>query len=142
MAEEAKELSDIYTITIDGQEREIKATYGLLQKVCMRFNNFDQVIHLADDFTVLSDIANEFLAERDEKGRRLDPDRDYTINLDIEEGNKFNDWMVAHIIDFFISRSRALPQTNKQLQRLVDILEEQAKQVQTLAKESKQPSNG
>lgn len=142
MAEEAKELSDIYTITIDGQEREIKATYGLLQKVCMKFNNFDQVIHLADDFTVLSDVANEFLAERDEKGRRLDPDRDYTINLDIEEGNKFNDWMVAHIIDFFISRSRALPQTNKQLQRLVDILEEQSKQLQTIDKESKQPSNG
>lgn len=142
MAEETEELSDIYRITIDGQEREIKATYGLLQKVCTRFNNFDQVIHLADDFTVLTDIANEFLAERNDKGLRVDPERDYTIDLDVEEGNKFNDWMVAHIIDFFISRSQALPQTNKQLKRLAEILEEQAKQLQTIDSESKQPSNG
>lgn len=142
MAEETEELSDIYRITIDGQEREIKATYGLLQKVCTRFNNFDQVIHLADDFTVLTDIANEFLAERNDKGLRVDPERDYTIDLDVEEGNKFNDWMVAHIIDFFISRSQALPQTNKQLKRLAEILEDQAKQLQTIDSESKQPSNG
>lgn len=138
----ANELSDTYTVVIDGKEREIKVSYGLLQRVCTRFDNLDTVVHLSNDFVMLSEIMNEFLAERDDKGVKLEPSRDYTMAMDMDEGNKFTDWMVAHIIDFFISRSQALPQTNKQLERLVKILEERAKETATNDTESTQQSNG
>lgn len=138
----ANELNDTYTVVIDGKERDIKVSYGLLQSVCTRFNNLDTVVHLSNDFVMLSEIMNEFLAERNEKGVKIDPSRDYTMSLDMDEGNKFTDWMVAHIIDFFISRSQALPQTNKQLERLVKILEERAKETATNDTESTQQSNG
>ena len=135
-----EKLEDTFVLRfLDGTEKTIKANYGILQKIYSKFSNLEQLQQITYDFALLSEISNEFIAERDENGNKTEPDKDYLFNLDLEEGSRFNDWVSAHIINFFISRSQAQPLTNKQIGRLADLLQKAAEEAKEVSKKSKQP---
>lgn len=122
--------------------REIKMSYGLLQKLASRFNDLGQVENLSLDSNLQNDLINEVLAERDDHGLPKDPGKDYSLELSISEGEKLMNWISEHIIDFFISRLQAQTEAAKQLQPLVEKLQETVAQVQEANNQSKPQSDG
>ena len=122
--------------------REIKMTYGLLQRLASRFNDLGQVENVSLDANLQNDLINEVLAERDENGARELPDKDYSLELSIQDGEKLMDWISGHIIDFFISRLRAQTKAAKQLQPLVEDLQKTITEVQEANNQSKPQLSG
>lgn len=122
--------------------REIKMTYGLLQRLASRFSDLGQVENLSLDSNLQNDLINEVLAERDENGHIKNPDKDYSLDLPLSEGEKIMNWISEHIIDFFISRLQAQTEAAKQLQPLVEELKKTVAEVQEANKQSKPQSSG
>lgn len=133
-------MEDIYTIKQTG--RQIKMTYGLLQKLASRFNDLGQVENLSLDYNLQNDLINEVLAERDENGQREIPLKDYSLELSLDEGKALMDWISGHIIDFFISQLQAQTKAAEKLQPLVEELQKTIAEVEKANKQSKPRSDG
>jgi hypothetical protein len=131
--ESAEALSDTYNITVEGKEREIKMTYGLLQKLCGKFTTVGQIQNLDMDFDLQNYMINELLDERDGNGVRLNPGKDYSFALSIEEGEKLTAWVSEHVANFFILRLENQTKSQKQLEKLIGDL---VKKAQALENES------
>lgn len=140
--EKTDKTPDTIRITYDGKDREIRMTYGLQQLLCSRVSSLEAVENMHLDAGLQALLMNEVLAERDEKGKVVDPDKQYAMFLGVEEGEKLMDWIAGHLVDFFISRSRA---QQKATDKVMDLIAEMSKTleiVQEKGKELKPVSNG
>jgi hypothetical protein len=124
---EKVELSDTYYIKLDGVDREVKMTYGLLQKLCSKFTTVGQIQNLDTDFDLQNYMINELLDERDGNSTRLNPEKNYAYGLSVDEGEKLTVWISEHVANFFISRLENQTKAQKQLEDLIEKMLEKTK---------------
>lgn len=105
------------TITVDGEEREIKMTYGLQDKLISLVRDTNEIGNIFVDPEVRNNILAEMLATRGRGGKiegvRKDAE-DYEISL--EDIDALLSWATDVVTDFFIralaiiERKLVLPQ--------------------------------
>jgi hypothetical protein len=118
------------TYILEGK-RTIKMTYGLIQNLANYFKNLEQVENMSIDTSLQNILINEVLAERDENGQRTEPLKNYALDLSIAEGEKLMEWIMGHVLDFFISQLRA---QTKAVERMKPLMEEIKKTVEEVQK--------
>lgn len=118
------------TYNLEGK-RTIKMTYGLIQNLANYFKNLEQVENMSIDTSLQNILINEVLAERDENGQRTEPLKNYALDLSIAEGEKLMEWIMGHVLDFFISQLRA---QTKAVERMKPLMEEMKRTVEEVQK--------
>lgn len=132
-----EKLSDIYNIKIGDTERTVKMSFGMAQKIAGLFTDTAQMENFDTDFGMQIRIMNELLAERDENGSRTKPMKDYTLDLDKDEGEKLLEWASKHIMNFFTLRLEAQIQALEKMRPLLEELQKANQEVATASNESK-----
>lgn len=107
------------TVTVDGQERELKMTYGLQDKLISLVRDTNEIANIFVEPEVRNNILAELLAERTAGGRivgeRKEAD-EYEISL--EDIDALLSWATDVVTSFFvraleiIERKLTLPAAN------------------------------
>lgn len=140
--ENIEKTPDTIHVTYDGKDKEIRMTYGLQQLLCSRVSSLEAVENMYLDATLQTVLMNDVLAERDEKGNVVEENKQWAMWLNVEDGERLMDWITGHLVDFFISRSRA---QQKATGKVMDLIKEMSKTleiVQEKGKELKPASSG
>lgn len=140
--ENIEKTPDTIHVTYDGKDKEIRMTYGLQQLLCSRVSSLEAVENMYLDATLQTVLMNDVLAERDEKGNVVEENKQWAMWLNVEDGERLMDWISGHLVDFFISRSRA---QQKATGKVMDLIKEMSKTleiVQEKGKELKPASSG
>lgn len=114
----------------EGVERvgkKLVMSYGLVQTLAGFFRDLDQVGNLSLDYTLQTQLLNEVLDDRDEKGNRKNPDKNFAYDLSLDEGKRVNEWVGAHISDFFLSGLQKQVEAIEELSQVIGKLKETEK---------------
>ena len=133
---------DTIYVTYDGKDKEIRMTYGLQQLLCSRVSSLEAVENMYLDATLQTVLMNDVLAERDEKGNAVEEGKQWAMWLNVEDGEKLMDWISGHLVDFFISRSRAQQKATGKVMDLISEMSKTLEIVQEKGKELKPASSG
>lgn len=91
------------TVTVDGEEREIKMTYGLQDKLITLVRDTSEIGNIFIDPEVRNNVLAELLAKRG-KGGKIEGERkdaeDYEISL--EDIDALLSWATDIVTHFFI----------------------------------------
>lgn len=137
MQNENEKLSDFIDVTdLEGNTDRVKMTWGMLNLLTSYFTDMGQIEQVNLDSHLQSTLINELVAERDENGKRINPEKNYALNMSIEEGKRVSDWMLGHLANFFISQLQAQIEASKKLQPVVEEM------IKANQKESKRGSTG
>ena len=140
--ENTEKTSDIIHVTYDGKDKEIRMTYGLQQLLCSRVSSLEAVENMYLDATLQTVLMNDVLAERDEKGNVVEEGKQWAMWLNVEDGERLMDWISGHLVDFFISRSRAQQKATGKVMDLISEMSKTLEIVQEKGKELKPASSG
>lgn len=132
-------LSDVLNVTVGGDTRAIKMTWGMLTLLSSYFTDMGQIENLNLDSGLQNTLINELVAERDEDGVRINSHKNYALDMTMEEGKRVSRWMMEHLSNFFISQLQEQIEATKKLQPVV---EEIIKANQATETKSKRASTG
>lgn len=114
---EPKKAAPSLTVTVDGEVREIKMTYGLQDKLISLVRDTNEIGNIFVDPKVRNDILAEMLATRTAGGKIVGERKDaeeYEISL--SDVDNLLSWATDVVTDFFIraleiiERKLVLPQ--------------------------------
>lgn len=132
-------LSDVLNVTVGGDTRAVKMTWGMLTLLSSYFTDMGQIENLNLDSGLQNTLINELVAERDEDGVRINSHKNYALDMTMEEGKRVSRWMMEHLSNFFISQLQEQIEATKKLQPVV---EEIIKANQATETKSKRASTG
>lgn len=98
-----KKTAPALTVTVDGEEREIKMTYGLQDKLISLVRDTNEIGNIFVDPETRNGILAEMLAERTPGGKIVGTRKDaeeYEISL--EDIDNLLSWATDVVTDFFI----------------------------------------
>lgn len=109
-----KELSPYKSINVDGEEREIFMSFGLLDTLCRIIGDPSNVAQVHVNFELREQVLKETLAERKKSGKlvkHVDVDE---LDISIEDVEDLISWASEHVLVFFIrSLSKVAEMTRK-----------------------------
>ena len=94
--------NNIFTIKVDGKERDIKMTFGLLNTLCRRVGDIDGASQMTIDQVLRDVVLVELLSDRDKNGKIIAEVDIDTLDLDLDELINLLDWAGEHVLDFFL----------------------------------------
>lgn len=116
------EVKDKLTITINGEPKTIKMTFGLKNTLARVMGDITAIAELAIDADLRDAVIYETLAERDEEGNIVKKPNLFYLDISSEEIIDLLDWVGGHVLDFLLetaTRSKAtLMQNEKKLKAL------------------------
>ena len=93
---------DLFNITVNGDEHEIKMTFGLLNNLCRKVGDIEAAAVIALDTNLRDAILIELLSKRDSKGKILEPIDLDSLEADPDSIIDLIDWAGTHVLDFFL----------------------------------------
>lgn len=116
-----------YTLkTIDGSEKDIFMSFGLMNAITRVVGNVDNVASLVNDHDARDQILVELLSERTKGGKVVNKAVLDEIDLDYNEVLSLLTWAQEHMVDFFmksLTGVKNLVEANKEkIQDLVSFL--------------------
>ena len=103
------------SISINGEDREFKMYYGLLNELMTTVRDLNDI----SLFFVNQEIRNEalvaILSVRDKNGKKIETIDPEGIDVDFEDLEKLLVWATSHVTAFFI---RNLVQLTQQIQKI------------------------
>lgn len=106
---------DLFNITVNGDEHEIKMTFGLLNNLCRKVGDIEAAAVIALDTNLRDAILIELLSKRDSKGKILEPIDLDSLEADPDSIIDLIDWAGTHVLDFFLKgleRTKKLQEAN------------------------------
>lgn len=97
-------MSDKLTITVNGEEREIFMSFGLLNHLCNVIGTVENVPLISMDAELRNVILPLTLAERSKSGKLINkelPEVD-DFEISVSDGEKLLEWVTDHAGNFFI----------------------------------------
>lgn len=95
-------MANIFTIKIDGKERDIKMSFGLLNTICKLVGDLDGATQLMIDQTLQQAVLVELLSDRDAKGKITGEVSLDEIDVDPSDVLDLLAWAGNHTLDFFL----------------------------------------
>ena len=92
----------LHKITIGGEQKEIKMSYGLLNELCQLAGDIDVALTFALNNDIRNEVLLAILSERDERGKVTSAPNLFYLDADHDEVNDLLDWAGAHVTDFFL----------------------------------------
>jgi hypothetical protein len=113
-------MSDV--MTYDG--RQIKMTYGLLNRLCRVVGEVDGAAVMTMDNDIRERVLIEILSPRDPQGNIPDGGEFniFSITASTEEVSEVLDWAQEQVIDFFVKRAIKTASVTKLLSQTVNDL--------------------
>ena len=96
-------MANIFTIKIDGKERDIKMSFGLLNTICKLVGDLDGATQLMIDQTLQQAVLVELLSDRDAKGKITGEVSLDEIDVDPSDVLDLLAWAGNHTLDFFLT---------------------------------------
>lgn len=87
---------------IEGEEREIVMSYGLLDKLVSKVGDIDQVSRFFTDQEVRNAVLTEVISERSPTGKMTKKITPEDLALELETIDELLSWSAAHVTAFFI----------------------------------------
>lgn len=110
----ADPISKTFLLNVDGTDRKIFMSFGLLNTLAGYFETPNQIEEALLNSNVRASILVEALSERQEDGRIKKPMALDSADIDSEQVFDFFDWVASHIEDFFML---ALKRANQRMQK-------------------------
>jgi hypothetical protein len=99
--------SETLLININGEEKTLLMTYGLLTRLTMINSNADELLNGAADPAARDAMIITCLTKHGRSGA-MDPGFDFdAIDVSIDDCERIFDWGMEHLLDFFMRRMEA-----------------------------------
>lgn len=96
-------MTDKLSITVDGKERELLMSYGLLNALTVIVGSPDVAPTIAVNADLREDVLKAVLAERKTSGKILKEVADVDdLEISISDVEKLLDWVMDHVMSFFV----------------------------------------
>lgn len=95
-------MADTFDIVVNGSEKQIKMTFGLLNILCRAVGDVDAAASVNFDPVLRQAFLVEMLSERDPKGKIKQPVDLDTLEIDIDAAGDLIAWAGDHVLDFFL----------------------------------------
>ena len=108
-------MADKFTIKIDGKERDVKMTFGLLNALCRAVGDIDGATQMTMDQNLRDAVLVELLSERDKAGKITSNINLAEMEVSIDDVVDLLDWAGNHVLDFFLKgleRAKSLQDRN------------------------------
>lgn len=109
--------NDIFTIKVDGKERDITMTFGLLNNLCRMVGDIDSAATIVVDPVLRESILVQLLSDRDQRGKITQDIELDSLNVDPDQIISLIDWAGGHVFDFFL---KGLERTKQLQDRNID----------------------
>lgn len=96
-------MSDTIEVSIDGESREIKMSFGLLNELSRKIGDLDAIPMLAIDPDLRESVLISLLSKRDKKGKITEEFSFFEAGLTVEDVSNLIDWAGGHVADFFLT---------------------------------------
>lgn len=104
----SKDLSETFEIEVDGEQREVKMTYGLLDRLCRIVGDIDNAVQM----TVLPGLREAalraMLAKRDARGKVVEEVDPVEVEASRRDLLALAAWARGHVLDFFVEESKGV----------------------------------
>ena len=120
-------MADTFTIKINGKERDVKMSFGLLNILCQKVGDLDGAATIAMDQSLREGVLIELLSDRDTRGRISEEFDLFTADMNPDDVVALLDWAGEHVLDFFLKgleRAKKLQERN--MPRLKALMPSQA----------------
>ena len=108
-------MAEKFTISIGGEDKTIKMSFGLLNAVCRTVGDIDGAAQLLLDSYLRDAVLVELLSPRDATGKITAPIDVDGLDVDPDDVVKLLDWAGAQALDFLLKgleRAKALQEKN------------------------------
>lgn len=126
------EVSDSFTLNINGKPREVFMSFGLLRTLSnLTGNNVENAPLLQFNDEMNTQALCELLSVRNSSGRVMEPlsEEDLNeLNVEINDMVDIVDWAIQHVLNFFIRKSQKLGATMKKVQPIFEKMEAEQEQ--------------
>lgn len=95
-------MADTFDIVVNGSEKQIKMSFGLLNILCRAVGDVDAAASVNFDPVLRQAFLVEMLSERDSKGKIKEPVELDTLEIDINAAGDLIAWAGDHVLDFFL----------------------------------------
>ena len=107
-------LSDTITIKVDGEDREIFMSFGLLNELTKIIGDPARVASVTVDPEMRDDVLNAVLSKRKTSGKIISQADIDDIDIPVEDVEILLDWASEHALSFFIrSLKKVIVMTKK-----------------------------
>lgn len=123
MSNEVVKPLDTISIMVNNETKEVFMSSGLLRNILILVGGIQDFQLIYTDFHLQNAIIIETLRSRTELGN---PNNKPTIDdfeMSIDDGNKLIDWIVEHVLHFFVELSERAIATAQKNQTLMTRLE-------------------
>lgn len=115
------DLPDTLTVQIDGEDRELFISYGLLATLSRLIGDEKNIALISFDDDIRDHTLKAVLAERTKGGKIIKPVEDvFDVNISVKDVNAILTWVTEHLLDFFV---QSLERTQMVLKEQVPSLE-------------------
>lgn len=104
----SKDLSDTFEIKVDGEDREVKMTYGLLDRLCRIVGDIDNAVQLTIVPGLREEALRELLAKRDARGKAVEVLEPNEVQASRKDLLALAAWARGHVLDFFVEESKGV----------------------------------
>lgn len=94
--------NEYFTIKVDGKDKEIKMSFGLLNQLCGMCGDADDALMFGLNTDLREEALRLMLSKRDKEGRISDDVNLYLIDVDSDDVSDLLDWAGSHALDFFL----------------------------------------
>lgn len=109
---------DVKKITIGGEERSIKMTYGLLNEMCNLAGEAEDALLFNMNKELRAEALRLLLSERDKEGVIKKDFNLFLLEADPDDILELLDWAGTHVLDFFLkaaTKAKAVADDRKDL---------------------------
>lgn len=97
-------LTGTFTIEVDGDPRDIKMTFGLLNELVRVIGDVEGIAEISFNNDLRDAVLNEVFSERDEQGRIKEPVNLFNLAVDPDDVVNLLEWVGAHVTDFLLKQ--------------------------------------
>ena len=123
MSNEAVKPLDTISITVNKEMKEVFMSSGLLRNILILVGDIQDFQLIYSDFHLQNAILIEALRPRTELGNPNNKPTVDDFEMSIDDGNKLIDWIVEHVLHFFVELSERAVVTAQRNQSLMTRLE-------------------
>jgi hypothetical protein len=90
------------TITVNGAQRELFMSFGLLNEICRGVGDFQAAVQIPVDAQLRDYVLLAVLSERNDQGEIGVAANLRTLDITVDEVEDMLAWVTAHATDFFL----------------------------------------
>lgn len=111
-------MSERITVEVNGEPKEVKMSFGLLNELSQKLGDIDAIPEMAVNPELREALVLACVVDRDPRGKFKDPEATlYQYDMSMDDTLKLLDWVGEHVADFFL---KSMGSAKKMIEERVD----------------------